>query len=45
MPAPYPRDRSVGTLGVMEIAMSDEAVETVRAKGGTAAVDYIHAIG
>jgi hypothetical protein len=29
----------------MDIAMSDEAVEAVRARGGTAAVDYIHAIG
>ncbi len=29
----------------MEIGMSDEALEMVRKKGGTAAVDYIHAIG
>ncbi len=29
----------------MEIAMSDEALDMVRSKGGTAAVDYIHAIG
>lgn len=29
----------------MDIGMSDEALEMVRKKGGTAAVDYIHAIG
>lgn len=29
----------------MEIAISDEALEMVRSKGGTAAVDYIRAIG
>ncbi len=29
----------------MDIAISDEALEMVRSKGGTAAVDYIHAIG
>ena len=30
---------------LMEIAISDEALDVVREKGGTAAVDYIHAIG
>ncbi len=29
----------------MDIAISDEALEMVRSKGGTAAVDYIQAIG
>lgn len=43
-------DRSRATLsgryaGDMNIGMTDEALELVRKKGGTAAVDYIHAIG
>jgi len=29
----------------MDIGMSDEALDLLRKKGGTAAVDYIHAIG
>ena len=29
----------------MDIAISDDAMQIVRDKGGTAAVDYIHAIG
>ena len=29
----------------MDIEISNEAVEVVRAKGGTVAIDYIHAIG
>ncbi len=39
------RPPPLGTLSGMDIAMSDEALEMVRSKGGTAAVDYIHAIG
>jgi len=29
----------------MDIEISDEAIEVVRARGGTVAIDYIHAIG
>ena len=29
----------------MDLAISDDALEIVRSRGGTAAVDYIHAIG
>jgi hypothetical protein len=29
----------------MDLAISDQALEIVRDKGGTAAIDYIHAIG
>jgi hypothetical protein len=29
----------------MDIAISDSALDLVRQQGGTAAVDYIHAIG
>jgi len=37
--------RGPDTLSGMDIGISDEALEMVRARGGTAAVDYIHAIG
>ena len=29
----------------MDVGISDEALEQVRARGGKVAVDYIHAIG
>ncbi len=29
----------------MDLAISDDALEIVRQRGGTAAIDYIHAIG
>jgi hypothetical protein len=40
-----PTGRDGASIADMEIGITDDAVELVRARGGTVAIDYIHAIG